>query len=129
MSNLGQFLPGQDAGFLGSEFQPFVSGDPSRPDYQVPGLTLPAEVSLDRLNARRSLLESVDRSLDLGWPAAEGMDHHYKKAYELVSISEARRAFDLSEESPAVRERYGLDPDNPREKEARQFGGLPHLGQ
>ncbi|WP_152054147.1 DUF1501 domain-containing protein [Tautonia marina] len=129
MSNLGQFLPGQDAGFLGAECQPFVSGDPSLPGYQVPGLTLPAEVPLDRLEARRSLLDAVDRSIDHAWPVVEGMDTHYRKAYELVSSRAARRAFDLSEEPESVRERYGLDPDNPREKEARQFGGLPHLGQ
>ena len=129
MSNLGQFLPGQDPGFLGAEYAPFVSGDPSLPGYQVPGLTLPTEVSSGRLGRRRSLLEAVGRELDAAWPAAEGMDANYRKAYQLVASPEARRAFDLSGEPPAVRERYGLDPDNPREKEARQFGGLPHLGQ
>ncbi|CAN5707398.1 DUF1501 domain-containing protein [soil metagenome] len=129
MSNLGQFLPGQDAGFLGQEFQPFVSGDPSLPGYEVPGLSLPAELNLDRVGRRRSLLEVVDRSLDAAWPAAEGLDAHYRKAYELVAGPEARRAFDLSEEPESVRERYGLDPGNPRSKEARQFGGLPALGQ
>ena len=129
MSNNGHFLPGQDAGFLGSAFEPFVSGDPSLPDYQVPGLTLPAEVPLDRLDSRRSLLDAVGRSVDLGWPDAEGMGTHYRKAYELVSSPEARRAFDLTEESDSVRERYGLDPENPRSREARQFGGLPQLGQ
>jgi uncharacterized protein (DUF1501 family) len=35
----------------------------------------------------------------------------------------------LTREPAAVRERYGLDTDNPRSREARQFGGLPHLGQ
>ncbi len=129
MSNNGHFLPGQDAGFLGQEFEPFVSGDPSLPGYEVPGLSLPAELPLDRVGRRRSLLEVVDRSLDAAWPAAEGLDAHYRKAFELVAGPQARRAFDLSEEPEAVRERYGLDPDNPRQKAARQFGGLPALGQ
>jgi hypothetical protein len=128
MSNNGSFLPGQDAGFLGGSFDPFISGDPSRPDYQVPGLTLPRELSLDRVDRRRSLLGALDRTLGDG-EAVDRLDAHYRKAYALISSPEARRAFDLAQEPRVVRERYGLDPANPRTKEARQFGGLPHLGQ
>ncbi len=129
MSNNGHFLPGQDSGFLGSGYEPFVSGDPSRRRYQVPGLKLPAEVSLERLNQRQSLLDAVSVAQDQQWPQAEGLGEHYSKAYQLVSSPAARQAFDLSKEPEAVRERYGLDPENPRRKAARQFGGLPHLGQ
>jgi hypothetical protein len=128
MSNNGSNLPGQDAGFLGAAFDPFVAGDPSRPNYHVPGLTLPKGMDLDRVGRRRSLLEAVDRALGDG-RAAEDLDDHYRKAFSLIASPEARRAFDLAEEPESVRERYGLDPDNPRTKEARQFGGLPHLGQ
>jgi hypothetical protein len=128
MSNNGFFLPGQDAGFFGTGCDPLITGDPSLPDYRVPGLDLPRELSLDRVGRRRSLLEAVDRTLGDG-EAVEGLDAHYRKAYSLISSREARRAFDLSREPAAVRERYGLDPDNPRSQEARQFGGLPHLGQ
>ena len=74
------------------------------------------------------MLGAVDRALGDG-AAAAGMDAHYREAYSLISSREARRAFDLSQEPRGVRERYGLDPDNPRTREARQFGGLPHLGQ
>jgi hypothetical protein len=128
MSNNGSFLPGQDAGFLGTAFDPFLAGDPSRPGYRVPGLDLPRELSLARALGRRSLLEAVDRTLGDG-AALEGLDAHYRKAYSLISSPEARCAFDLSREPAAVCQRYGLDPHNPRTKEARQFGGLPHLGQ
>lgn len=131
MSNNGSFLPGQDAGFLGAEFDPLLGGDPSLPNYQVPGLTLPKDVSLDRVRGRRSLLDLVDRTLGAGEEseAVEALDTHYRKAFTLISSPEARRAFDLSQEPASVRERYGLDPENPRKQEARQFGGLPHLGQ
>ncbi len=126
MSNNGSFLPGQTAGFLGGPFEPFVTGDPSLPDYTVPGLTLPRGICLDRVGGRRSLLDAVDHALDD--PNVDRLDAHYRKAFSLISSPEARRAFDLTREPAAVRERYGLDPDNPRNKEARQFGGLPHLG-
>ncbi len=128
MSNNGEFLPGQDAGFLGAAFQPFVTGDPSRPGYRVPGLDLPKELSLDRVSRRRLLSSALDRALGDG-QAVAGLDAHYREAYSLISSPVARRAFDLTREPVALRERYGIDPDNPRTREARQFGGLPHLGQ
>jgi hypothetical protein len=128
MSNNGSFLPGQDAGFLGAAYEPMIAGDPSLPGYRVPGLELPRELSLERALGRRSLLDAVSRTLGQG-AQSDGLDAHYRKAYSLISSGEAVRAFDLSREPAAVRERYGLDPDNPRTKEARQFGGLPHLGQ
>jgi hypothetical protein len=127
MSNNGFFLPGQSSGFLGGPYEPFVTGDPSLSDYAVPGLTLPKGISLDRVGGRRSLLDAVDHALDD--PNTDRLDAHYRKAFSLISSPEARRAFDLKREPAAVRERYGLDPDNPRNKEARQFGGLPHLWQ
>jgi hypothetical protein len=132
MSNLGSFLPGQDAGFLGAEFDPFLAGDPSLPRYQVPGLTLPRGMSQHRMTGRRALLDLVDRAIDDGAAEAEAvsaLDQHYRKAFDLIASPEAKRAFDLDQEPDSIRERYGLDPDNPRKKEARQFGGLPHLGQ
>jgi hypothetical protein len=128
MSNNGSFLPGQDAGFMGAGCDPFVTGDPSVPGYHVPGLDLPEELSLERVNTRQSLLGSVNNSVAAN-VAASRLDVHYRKAFSLVSSPAARGAFDLSREPASVRERYGLDPDNPRTKEARQFGGLPHLGQ
>jgi hypothetical protein len=128
MSNNNALLPGQDSGFLGAAFDPFLAGDPSVPGYHVPGLVPPGELSADRLARRRSLLEVVDRTLGDG-RVVEGLDHHHRKAFSLISSPEARRAFDLDAEPASVRERYGLDPTNKRDKEARQFGGLPHLGQ
>src|SRR5215472_3297657 len=129
MSNNGSFLPGQDAGFLGGAFDPFLTGDPSLPRYKVPGLDLPGDLPLGRVGRRRSLFDALDRALLGVAEAADGLGAHYRKAFALISSPEARRAFDLSREPEAVRERYGVDPDNPRTKEARQFGGLPHLGQ
>ncbi len=128
MSNNGSLLPGQAAGFLGGRYDPFLTGDPSLPGYQVPGLELPRELSLDRVGRRRDLLDAVSRAVE---PDAkiDARDDHYRKAFELISSPEARRAFDLSREPQSVRERYGLDPGNDRSREARKFGGLPQLGQ
>ncbi len=128
MSNNGSFLPGQGAGFLGGGFEPFLAGDPSRPNYRVPGLEPPRDLPLDRIDRRRGLLDALGQALEPN-TATDRLDGHYRKAFALISSPEARRAFDLEREPQEVRERYGLDPRNPRTKEARQFGGLPHLGQ
>jgi hypothetical protein len=128
MSNNGSFLPGQGAGFLSGPYEPFVTGDPSLPNYKVPGLDLPRELPLDRVGRRRALLDAVDQALD-GSAAVDRLDVHYRKAFELTSSPEARWAFDLSREPLKVRERDGLDPTDDSKRKARQFGGMPHLGQ
>ncbi len=128
MSNNGAFLPGQGAGFFGGAADPFMTGDPSLPGYKVPGLELPQGLSAERLDRRRSLLDAVGQAFEPN-EAVDQLDAHYRKAYSLVTSPEAKRAFNLTEEPQAVRERYGLDPGNDRKREARQFGGLPHLGQ
>ncbi|HJT32981.1 MAG TPA: DUF1501 domain-containing protein [Pirellulales bacterium] len=131
MSNNGFDLPGQRAGFLGAAYDPLVTGDPSVPGYQVPGLGLPAELPLERLDQRRDLLAALDRRLaNLGDdPALDGIEAHYQQAFGLLTSNETRRAFDLGQEPEAVRRRYGLPDRTDRSREARQFGGLPHLGQ
>jgi hypothetical protein len=134
MSNNGYDLPGQRAGFLGPAFNPLVAGDPSAPHFEVPGLSLPIELSLDRLFRRRTLLNQLNSQSLSGErlaiaPQIEGMPEHYERAFELLSASATRKAFNLSEEPERVRERYGLPDRTDRSVEARKFGGLPHLGQ
>lgn len=132
MWDAGHDLPGQRAGFVGSGFNPLVTGDPSVPSFRAPGLTLPEDVTRMRLNDRRSLLHLLDQSAGDGLqdhPSLKDMDRHKQKAFSLLASSKTRAAFDLSQEPAAVRERYGLPDKTDRSKGARNFGGLPHLGQ
>ncbi len=129
MSNNGSFLPGEFAGFLGSKFEPFLAGDPSLTGYQVPGLTLPEGLDGGRITGRLGLLDELDRALDAVSPVMDVLDEQQRSAFAMISSQSARKAFDISQEPNSVRERYGLDLKNPRDKEARKFGGLPHLGQ
>ena len=127
----GHDLPGQRAGFLGPSFSPLVTGDPSIEDYRVPGLTLPEDVTTKRLDHRKSLLHLLDRGAgrELSGPSIAAMDGHTQKALSLLGSSKVRDAFDLSKEPDSVRERYGLPDRTDRSKGARNFGGLPHMGQ
>lgn len=128
MSNNNYDIPGQRAGFLGAACDPFVAGDPSSPDYQIPGLAFPAESSRMRMRQRHQLLEALDESRHRA-ATIDNMQTHYEKAFTLLQSDEMRRAFDLSQEPQSLRERYGLPDRSDRSVEARKFGGLPHLGQ
>ncbi len=130
-SNLGVDIGGQKAGFLGANYDPFMAGDPSLPDYTVPGLEMLPEVPLDRLNERDDLRRELDRSISrMGESeATDRMSVFQRKAVQIITSPDSRRAFDLDQEPMSLRERYGMDPGSDRSIEARKFGGLTHLGQ
>ncbi|TWT47913.1 hypothetical protein KOR42_41110 [Thalassoglobus neptunius] len=102
-------MPGQYGGFLGSLHDPFViEGDPASPNYQPLSLSIPEGLTPPRLRKRLSLtekLESVARILDAD--VATRHDHLRQSALELVVDGKVRQALDLSQESDAMRDRYG----------------------
>ena len=94
--------------YLGGGANPFiVNSDPNSPDYRIRNLHLAPELTFERLEDRRSLLQSVDqvrrfedrRSVDLG--------EHYQRAFALMTSREVANAFDIARETNAVRDRYG----------------------
>ncbi len=131
MSNNGFDIPGELAGFLGAAHDPFVTGDPSLPGYQTPGLTPQPALTLTRIERRQSLLQQLDQSLGgLGDSRSVGrLNEFQRKAVDMITSARVRDAFRLDNEPASVRERYGVDPGSDRKLEARKFGGLPHLGQ
>ena len=131
MSNNGFDVPGELAGILGAAHDPFITGDPSLPGYQTPGLTPQPALTLERLDRRQSLLHDLDHALGKFGDsrAIERLNQFQRKAIEMITSQKVRNAFRLDQEPVRVRERYGLDPGTDRSIEARKFGGLPHLGQ
>ncbi|MBL8848904.1 MAG: DUF1501 domain-containing protein [Planctomycetaceae bacterium] len=123
--NCGDFIPGVLGGFLGSAYDPFIAGDASQADFHVQGLE--ERLSLAQFDRRRDLWRTLDRSIAAFGDHAqtERLDGFYSKAFSLITSSEARRAFRLDDESPEVRERYGL----PKPVSDARGGGMPHLGQ
>src|SRR4029077_8083529 len=70
---------------------------------------LPLEVSLERIDDRRTLLGKFDRlqrSLDQSGSVAV-MDRYRQQAVDMIAGDRARNAFDLSNEPVQMRERYG----------------------
>jgi hypothetical protein len=97
------------ASYLGAGYNPFsVSGDPNG-GVTVRDLQPPDGLSLDRLDDRRDLLARLDR-IERARDATgtmDGIDHFTSQAYEMVTGPAARKAFDIAQEDPRTRDRYG----------------------
>jgi hypothetical protein len=106
----GSVWPGQDAGFLGRSADPWLFNcEPGSPAYRVPQFSLAADMPLDRMEERRSLLHSVNQGFDT--VARSGLLGHYdgrtQQAFDMLLSPRSRRAFDLEQEPAAVRDWYG----------------------
>lgn len=105
------------AAYLGSSHEPFtLMQDPFQQKFQAgkvqsatSSLTLADAVTLDRIDDRRRLLKNLDRFARRTDAVArlDGIDKFNRQALGMVTSGAARRAFDLSRESFATRERYG----------------------
>lgn len=122
---------GQFAGKLGNAYEPFlILGNPDQPsDFTVPNLSLPTDITLDRLSARRSLLgqfERVNRTLDAGGRA---YDQYHQRAFNMLANSVRGGAFDLNRESVRTRDRYGDDVNGQSLLMARRLveSGVPFV--
>jgi hypothetical protein len=107
---------GGTAGFLGRAYDPYTLYPPGddmdmakMERIKTDDLKLRSEVSSKRLERRARLRDVINE----GMPALEkatakyDLDEYYGKALGLVISGRARKAFNLSEEKPALRERYG----------------------
>lgn len=117
---------GPYAGYLGQQYDPLFStcdpkaereltekdayvdniqayGDPRLPSLQ-------AELTVDLLDRRRSLLTQLDQQAGMVDAARPKMMSHWQKqAFELLLSSSVRNSFQLDSESNETRERYGRD--------------------
>ena len=103
--------PGQFSAMLGIQHDPlYVYGDSDHPmQFTVPALSLQGELSSARLASRRELLTQMDaahRSLD-SHLSTNHYSVHQEKAFSLLGSQQTRNAFDISEESEHLLERYG----------------------
>jgi hypothetical protein len=116
---------GPYAGFLGKRYDPLTSqcepftdkglnpaaGSPAivRGTPFLADTALPDGLTLDRLNTRRSLLQQLDDHLPRAEVAADGasFDRMRRQAFDLMTSSQLRAAFDLKTEDPRLLDRYG----------------------
>jgi uncharacterized protein (DUF1501 family) len=106
----GSITPGQHGSFLGKAYNPlFFDRDPNGSDFQLPELSLPANLPLARLENRRQVLKWIDRQgemLEIS-ATARGVDAFYDKALTMLTSPRMKKAFDLGAEPVSLRDRYG----------------------
>lgn len=106
----GLVWPGQHGGFLGPRHDPWqIQADPSKPDFQVNDLKPIAGLNVETLDDRRSLLAEMNRKQRLLAASAEGrrLSDQQEKAFTLLTSGKIGKAFDIDQEKPETRDRYG----------------------
>ncbi|REK25588.1 MAG: DUF1501 domain-containing protein [Planctomycetota bacterium] len=105
-----RLIAGQRAGRMGrGRDAMLVEGDPSQPDFAMQGFLLPEDVSHARLVERRRVLSKLAEQADQRVEEISDVrdfEQNHLQAYEMLN-RKAGQAFDLSGESPKLRERYG----------------------
>jgi uncharacterized protein (DUF1501 family) len=112
---LGRYIDrkfyGGTGGFLGDQYNPFeVDGDPTSAGFRVRDLSLAGDQERRRLERRYAILADLDRyqkHVEAGAQAVQARDVFYEKAHGLITSPAAKRAFDLNQEPPRLRDCYG----------------------
>jgi hypothetical protein len=96
------------AAYLGGGANPFnVNSDPNDGGFRVRDLSLPGELSFNRIENRRELLRILDEVRSRADRSILDMSDHQQRAFDLLTSQRVRDAFDLSAEAPALRDAYG----------------------
>lgn len=115
----GGAAPAEEAyltgGYLGMGHAPLLVGErhddnPGTDGFQVRVFDTADDVSLARLDARRQLLRQLDQTAPAAPAAHEILRGQQERAFELLHGTQARRAFDVTQETPVMRDRYGRHP-------------------
>ena len=80
-------------------------------NFEVRDLRLPNGVSFEDMATRKNIRDLVNnefKKLEANPAPLETMDAYYQQAYTMISSEAVRNAFDMSQESEAMKERYGM---------------------
>lgn len=95
--------------FLGGRYESFKAGDPNAGGYKVRDLARTQPLSDASLNRRKNLLQAVDSLGERvrGNDQVATYDEFQKRAAEMILSPQAQAAFDIEQEKPELRDRYG----------------------
>lgn len=102
---------GQDGGFLGNSYAPFRVADSTAPIEKIAAMAPVSPLPLERIDRRRRIWRSIAelrRGLEAEPMAV--LDESYQRALALAASRQTQVAFDLGQESEALRDRYGRNP-------------------
>jgi hypothetical protein len=98
-----------NAAFLGPEYNPMGIPDPSRKDFTVPDLSLPKDITVNRIEHRASFQKTIDRLFRQKREIAEfvNLDSFRQQAFNMILSPRVRKAFDFAQESEKTKDTYG----------------------
>jgi uncharacterized protein (DUF1501 family) len=103
-------VPYIGASYLGPAYEPFsVHGDPNDPKFEVPNIGLADAAQVQRLGERIGLRKNFDRMRQAVDRSGNmrALDAYESQAMNLLTGSQTRDAFDINQEDPRTRDRYG----------------------
>lgn len=97
------------AGFLGRAYDPYFLFQDPNTGIKIDDLSLRPGLTMDRFKNRAELRDLVKESMvSIDKQVSNyALDEYYQKAFKLILSGRARKAFDLNDEAPMVRDRYG----------------------
>lgn len=119
--------PGPYGGFLGSQYDPLFAvcepkfgREPAVKYYdpvmaigepKLPSLDELPEITVNRVSRRRSVLDQLDTQFEAARQsgAVDRLSLFQQHAFDILTSSKTRDAFDLSQETDVMRDRYGRD--------------------
>ena len=103
-------IPYVGSAYLGPAYEPFsVTGDPNDPKFEVPNLGIADAAIAERLGDRIGLRKNFDRlqrEIDRKGNM-QALDAFESQAWNVLTNSATRKAFDIQQEDPRTRDRYG----------------------
>lgn len=107
----GFVTPGQNAGFLGRRYDPFVlNRHPDEPNFKVPNISPVEGLDRARIRKRVKLTEQFDdfrRDL-ISTLDVSDLNAVNQVAYDLLTSPKVADAFNIADEGATERERYGM---------------------
>jgi hypothetical protein len=100
-------MKGYGGGHWGATYDPFLVNCSEQGQVDIPSLRLLDGLTPHRLADRQHLLGELDQLRRSVEPRLEQWDSIYQRGYALLTSPEARKALDLSLETPATRASYG----------------------
>lgn len=101
-------VPGQNAGFLGRDYDPIlVEADPRRTQLLPPPVALHCDVPQSRLHGRVALRSLIDGHQLGDSRRTREAEKQFQRGLSLLQSARLRQAFQLDEEPQSIREAYG----------------------
>ncbi len=103
-------------GNLGMAYAPMLIGkkhddNPASEGFRVRAFDTNKDVSLQRLEQRWRLSQGLQALSNTGSTTEfESLDLYQQQSFDLLHSSDAKAAFDINNETPAIRDRYGRNP-------------------